>query len=301
MRLSGLKKNLSSLKADKRELIDARHKSLSVRQQCDLLDISRSSLYYKPRPLSEGMQTLLNLVDEIYTEYPFYGKRRMRAHLWRENQLDVGLARIRTAYRKLGLEAIYPKPKLSMPNKEHKIYPYLLRDVEIVRINQVWSTDITYIRLKKGFVYLMAIIDWFSRYVLDWKLSISLEADFCVETLSKCLSQGRCEIFNTDQGSQFTANDFTGLLLARGVQISMDGKGRALDNIFVERLWRSVKYECVYLHAFETVQEAISKIKKYFLFYNNKRPHQALSYNTPAEVYFKKGSALKPEVFGGVI
>ena len=228
----------------------------------------------------------MNLIDEIYTKYPFYGKRRMKAHLLREQQLKVGIDKIRTIYQKLGLETIYPKPKLSTPNKEHKIYPYLLKDIEIVRVNQVWSSDITYIRLKKGFVYLMVIIDWYSRYVLDFNINITLEADFCVEALARCLSQEECEIFNTDQGSQFTSNDFTYLLLAKGIQISMDGKGRALDNIFVERLWRSVKYECVYLHAFETVQEAIRNIKEYFLFYNNIRPHQALNYKTPAEVYF---------------
>lgn len=286
MKLSGLKKNLNSSKIDLRTLIEEGHKNLSVRQQCNLLGINRSSLYYRHKPISKEMQNLMNLVDEIYTQYPFYGKRRMKAHLWREQQIKVGLDKIRTIYKKLGLEAIYPKPKLSLPNKEHKIYPYLLRDVEIVRVNQVWSTDITYIRLKKGFIYLMAIIDWYSRYVLDFEISITLESAFCVETLARCLFNGQCEIFNTDQGSQFTSNDFTSLLLAKGIKISMDGKGRALDNIFAERLWRSVKYECVYLHAFETVQEAVSKIEKYFLFYNNMRPHQALNYKTPAEVYF---------------
>lgn len=252
-----------------------------------MLDISRSSLYYKPKPLSAEMQNLMNLVDEIYTSYPFYGARRMSKHLKHEEGLIVGRKKVSTIYELLGLEAVYPKPKLSQPNSKHKIYPYLLRDVEIVRTDQVWSTDITYIRLRQGFIYLMAIIDWYSRYVLDWEISITLSADFCVDTLKRCLGRARCEIFNTDQGAQFTSTEFTSLLLDNDIAISMDGKGRALDNVFVERLWRSVKYECVYLHAFENVKDAVEKIKEYFLFYNNKRPHQSLSYRTPADVYFK--------------
>ena len=230
---------------------------------------------------------LMNWVDKIYTKYPFYGKRRMRAHLEREGNIRVGLDRMRTIYQLLGLEAIYPKPNLSKPNKAHKIYPYLLRSLDIVRNNQVWSTDITYIRLKRGFIYLVAIMDWFSRYVLDWQISVSLEADFCIETLERSLLHNSCDIFNTDQGSQFTSNDFTQLLLSRGIKLSMDGRGRALDNIFVERLWRSVKYECVYINAFETVLEAKKKIKDYFKFYNHVRPHQSLGYKTPAEIYFE--------------
>lgn len=230
---------------------------------------------------------LMNWVDEIYTKYPFYGKRRIRVHLKRERNIHVGLDKIRTIYKLLGLEAIYPKPNLSKPNKAHKIYPYLLRDLEIIRNNQVWSTDITYIRLKRGFIYLVAIIDWFSRYVLDWQISVSLEADFCIETLERSLLKSHCDIFNTDQGAQFTSNGFTKLILSHGIKLSMDGRGRALDNIFVERLWRSVKYECVYINAFETVQEAKEKIKAYFDFYNNIRPHQSLGYKTPAEIYLK--------------
>lgn len=274
------------MKVDKRRLIEHNHENLSIRRQCDLLNINRSSLYYERRPMSRELLNLTNRVDEIYTRYPFYGKRRMRAHLKKEAGVNVGLEKIRRIYQKLGLEAIYPKPKLSLKNKEHKIYPYLLRDIAIVRVNQIWSTDITYIRLKKGFVYLVAIIDWFSRYVLDFEVSVTLEADFCIETLERCLLKRRCEIFNTDQGSQFTSNKFTSLLLDKGIQISMDGRGRALDNVFVERLWRSLKYECVYIHDFETIQETIEKLRRYFWYYNNERPHQALNYKTPTEIYF---------------
>lgn len=267
-------------------MVEQNNEKISVRQQCKLLGINRSSLYYEERPVSEETFNIMNWVDEIYTRYPFYGKRRMRAELERKKGITIGLEKIRTIYRKLGLEAIYPKPKLSIKNKEHKIYPYLLRDTKIVRVNQVWSTDITYIRLQKGFIYLVAIIDWFSRYVLDFEVSITLEADFCIETLERSLLKRQCEIFNTDQGSQFTSNKFTSLLLDKDIKISMDGRGRALDNIFVERLWRSVKYECVYIQVFETVQEAIERLRRYFWYYNNERPHQALKYKTPSEVYF---------------
>jgi putative transposase len=186
----------------------------------------------------------------------------------------------------MGLEANYPKPNLSKKHPEHKIYPYLLKDVEIDRVDQVWSTDITYIRLQGGFVYLIAIIDWRSRYVLEWELSTTLEADFCIETLARALEQGRCEIFNTDQGSQFTASNFVKLLLDKGIEVSMDGKGRALDNVFVERLWRSLKYELIYQTEYKSVREAKKGIGEYFLFYNNERFHQALNYKTPKEVYF---------------
>lgn len=228
---------------------------------------------------------LLKVVDEVYTKYPFFGARQMSSYLKRQG-LEVGRKRIGKAYKILGLESLSPKPKLSIPNKEHLIYPYLLRDIEVTHCDQVWSTDITFIRLSHGFVYLMAIIDWYSRYVLDWEVSITLEADFCIDTLKRVLRSKFCEIFNTDQGSQFTSYDFTNLLLEKKIQISMDGKGRSLDNIFVERLWRSLKYECIYLMSLNTVQEAISVIKKYFEFYNNERPHQSLRNRTPAEVYF---------------
>ncbi len=227
---------------------------------------------------------LMQLIDEEYTRHPFYGTRKMIAYL-RNQGHRVNRKRVQRLYRLMGLEAVYPKPKLSNRNLEHKVYPYLLRGIEINRCNQVWSTDITYIRLKHGFVYLMAIIDWHSRYVIDWQLSTTLDSDFCEEALGRALLCGKCEIFNTDQGSQFTSDGFTKLLLNKDVKISMDGKGRALDNIFVERLWRSVKYEMVYPSQWEAVQDARMGLKGYFEFYNGERPHQSLNYKTPWSVY----------------
>ena len=258
---------------------------LGINRQCELLGISRSGFYYKPAPISQEQLQLVNKVDEIYTEYPFFGTRKMASYLQR-NGYSIGRKRVKSIYEILGLEAVYPKPKLSLANEKHLKYPYLLKGLEISSCNQVWSSDITYIRLQGGYVYLMAIIDWFSRYVLDWELSISLDADFCVETLARVLRNGLCEIFNTDQGTQFTCYGFTELLLQNQVKISMDGKGRCLDNVFVERLWRSLKYECIYLLSLNTVKEAREAIKKYFSFYNNERPHQSLNYKTPAEIYF---------------
>ena len=265
--------------------IEANNKLITIAKQCELLGISRAGYYYKPQPISAELLAMMNVVDEIYTKYPFFGARKMSSYLTR-NGYKVGRKQVKAIYEKLGLEAKYPKPKLSIGNKEHKIYPYLLRDLEIVRRDQVWSTDITYIRLNGGYVYLVAIIDWHSRYVLHWELSISLEADFCVEALKMALLKGSCEIFNTDQGSQFTSNEFTNILLDRDIKVSMDGKGRSLDNIFVERLWRSLKYECIYLRSLASVKEARDVIKEYFDFYNNERPHQSLGECTPAEIYF---------------
>ncbi len=227
----------------------------------------------------------MRLIDEEYTRYPFYGIERMTAVLRRGGH-TVNPKRIRRLMRLMGLEAIYPKPNLSKPVKEHKIYPYLLRGVTIDRADQVWSTDITYIRLNRGFIYLVAIMDWFSRYVLSYAFSTTLDKDFCLEALRDALKVGTPEIFNSDQGSQFTSDAFTGILQEARIAISMDGRGRALDNIFVERLWRNVKYERVYLHNYETVREAVRDIEGYFDFYNNERPHQSLNYQTPAEVYF---------------
>lgn len=227
----------------------------------------------------------MNLIDEEFTRHSFYGTRRMTAYL-RNLGYAINRKRVQNLYQLMGLEANYPKPNLSKKHPEHKIYPYLLRDVAINQVNQVWSTDITYIRLQEGFAYLMAIIDWHSRYVLDWQLSTTLEAGFCIEALARTLTQGRCEIFNTDQGSQFTATDFVNLLIDNKIKISMDGKGRALDNIFIERLWRSLKYELIYQMDYRSVKEAKSGIGDYFGFYNNERPHQALGYKTPKEVYF---------------
>ncbi len=264
--------------------IEPEHSMLSLRQQCELLGMNRSSWYYQPVGESDYNLLLMRELDEQYTNTPFYGVLRMTTHLRRLGH-EVNPKRVRRLLRTMGLQAVYPQPKLSQPNPEHKIFPYLLRDVEIERCDQVWSTDITYIRLEKGFVYLMAIIDWYSRYVLNWALSTTLEADFCIEALSETLAQGRCEIFNTDQGSQFTTPRFTTLLLDKDIQVSMDGRGRALDNVFVERLWRSVKQEKVYLHDFRTVREAYRELKAYFEFYNDRRPHQSLDGQTPGEVY----------------
>lgn len=265
-------------------MLEPCHPELSLRRQCELLDINRSSYYYQPEPIDDETLALVRVVDEIYTQYPFFGTRQMVSYLHRQG-VEVGRTRIRGIYKRLGLEAVCPGPHTSKPHPEHKIYPYLLRDVEITQRDQVWSTDITYIRLRKGFVYLMAIIDWFSRYVLDWELSISLEADFCIEALTRTLSFGKCAIFNTDQGAQFTSKGFTDVLKAYAVDISMDGKGRALDNVFVERLWRSVKYECIYLHELDTVKAVRDQLIRYFSFYNTERPHQGLGGQTPAEIY----------------
>lgn len=265
-------------------LIDSQDKELSIRRQCELLALNRSSLYYRPTGESDLNLQLMNMLDEQYTRTPFYGVCKMTEYL-RQSGHQVNEKRVRRLLRKMGLEAVYPKPNLSKPNPEHKIYPYLLRGLTIDRVNQVWSTDITYIRLKKGFVYLMAIIDWYSRYVLGWSISTTLEASFCIDELAEQLEKSQPEIFNTDQGSQFTTPRFTDLLIEKNIKVSMDGRGRALDNIFVERLWRSVKYEKVYLCDFESVHDAYTGLKEYFEFYNNERFHQSLNYRTPAEVH----------------
>lgn len=271
---------------ERRTWIEESHPLLSIRQQCELLELNRSSLYYTrhPKVISDERLALLRLVDEIYTEYPFFGTRQMSDFITLHHQ-PVKRHQTRWAYEQLGLKSIAPGPDTSQPHPEHKIFPYLLRDVEVIRPFQVWSTDITYIRLRRGFAYLMAIIDWYSRFVLDWQLGISLEADFCIETLERTLGNARCDIFNTDQGSQFTSKGFTDLLEAHQIKISMDGKGRALDNVFVERLWRSVKYECVYLREWDSVIEIREALKAYFQFYNHKRPHQSLAGVTPATVH----------------
>jgi putative transposase len=228
----------------------------------------------------------MKLIDEQYIETPFYGIDKMTAWLRREGY-QVNHKRVRRLVRRMGLEAVYPRRKrgLSLPDKEHKVYPYLLKDVQITRPDQVWSADITYIRMYRGWLYLVAVMDWFSRYVLSWELSVTLESEFCVSALQQALTLGRPEIFNTDQGSQFTSIDFTGMLLGAGIQISMDGRGRVFDNIFSERLWRSVKVEEVYLRDYQTVAEARYRLGQYFELYNNRRLHQALGYRTPAEVY----------------
>lgn len=265
-------------------LIDPQDEVLSLRGQCGLLGLNRSGLYYQTVGESEENLGLMRLLDEQYTRTPFYGVLRMAAYL-RSLGHEVNPKRVRRLLRTMGLEAAYQKPNASQPNPEHKVYPYLLRGLSIDRCDQAWSTDITYVRLASGFVYLMAVIDWYSRYVLGWALSTTLDADFCIEAVGKILEGRQCEIFNTDQGAQFTTPRFTQPLLDKGIQVSMDGRGRALDNIFVERLWRTVKYEYVYLQDIQTVQEAWLGLRDFFNFYNQERFHQSLDYRTPAQVY----------------
>jgi putative transposase len=268
-----------------RPLIDTEHAELSVRRQCELLGLSRSSLYYQPAAESEENLRLMRLIDEEYTAHPFQGSRKMTVWLKEVHQEEVNRKRVQRLMRRMGLEAIYPKPKLSLAGRGHRVFPYLLRDVAIVRPDQVWSADITYVPMAAGFMYLAAVIDWFSRYVIAWRLSNTLEGSFCREMLEEALSQGQPEVFNTDQGVQFTAEAFTGRLVEAGVAVSMDGKGRCLDNVFVERLWRTVKYEELYLRCYETVPQLQRGLTGYFGFYNEERFHQSLEYRTPAQVY----------------
>ena len=268
----------------KRRLIEPDHNAISIARQCELLGLNRSSWYYRPRGVSVQDLEIMRLLDEQYTRAPFFGVRRMKIWLAEQGQL-VNHKRIRRLMRHMGIEAIYPKPRLSQRNDDHKIYPYLLRNLAIDRSDQVWATDITYIRMRRGFVYLVAIMDWFSRYVLSWSVSVTMDVYFCLEALEKALAAGQPEIFNTDQGSQFTSREFTGRLIKADVRISMDSKGRAFDNIFIERLWRSVKYEEVYLKEYPDVPSCIQGLRDYFRFYNQQRPHQALGYRTPVQVY----------------
>lgn len=263
--------------------------NLSIVRQCELLDLNRSSYYYRSRKvLNDSDHKVINRIDEIFTEHPYYGTRRM-SHALRSEGCNISRKLVRKYYEILGIEAIYPKMNLSRRNQAHKVYPYLLRNMEITEAKQVYCADITYIRLKHGFVYLVAIMDWYSRYILSWRVSISLENDFCVEALNESiLLYGKPEVFNTDQGVQFTSKDFTQILEQNGIAISMDGKGRALDNVFIERFWRSLKQEKIYRFDLETVREAKATIRDYIEFYNNKRPHQSLEYKTPAAVHFTK-------------
>jgi putative transposase len=256
---------------------------LSVRRQCELVGLNRSTLYYEPTPEAPENLTLMRLIDEQYTRCPFYGSRRITRWLVRHGH-EVNRKRVQRLLRVMGLEAIYPKPNLSA-GRGHKVYPYLLRDVAVERVNQVWSADITYVPLPGGFMYLAATIDWFSRYVVAWRLSNTLDGSFCQEMLEEALGRGTPEVFNTDQGVQFTAGAWTGRLERAGVSVSMDGRGRCLDNVFVERLWRSVKYEDVYLRCYESVPDLERGLAAYFAFYNGERPHQSLGYRTPAAVY----------------
>ena len=264
--------------------IEADHPDLTVARQCQLLGLARSSRYYAPAPVDAGDEVLMRLIDQQYIATPFYGVRRMTVWLGQQN-LSVNPKRVRRLMRLMGLEAIYPKPRLSLPNKANPTYPYLLKSLVIDHADQVWCADITYVPMRRGWVYLVAVMDWFSRYVLAWETSVTLDAGFCVEALRRALALGTPEISNTDQGSQFSGAAFTDLLREAGIAISMDGRGRAFDNIFIERLWRSVKYEEVYLHDYQTPAEARLGLGRYFEFYNRQRPHQALDYRTPAEVY----------------
>ena len=276
-------------RSQRRAMIDREEPKLSLVPQCAFLGISRSSLYYLPTEAGAEDLELMALIDQQYLKTPFYGSRRMTAWL-RNHGHQVNRKRVRRLMQLIGLEAIYRRPNTSKPNPGHKVYPYLLRGLEINRVNQVWATDITYIPMARGFLYLVAIMDWHSRYVLAWRLSNTLEVDFCVEALEEALSKGRPQIFNTDQGSQFTSEAFTSMLLAQGVQVSMDGRGPCMDNVFVERLWRSIKYEEVYLKAYQNGTEARKGIGAYLAFYNQERPHQALGYR-PGQVF----QAVSPE------
>lgn len=284
-------------------MIDPEHGRLSVRQQCDLLKLNRSNLYYQGK--DEPLENLgyMRLLDEEYTRYPFKGVLRMVEYL---NDLgyQVNHKRVRRLLRHMGIIAIYPKKNLSKAHPAHKKYPYLLKGLNINKPNQVWCTDFTYIRLRQGFVYLVAIMDWYSRYVLSWRLSNSMDSSFCIEALEDALlMHSKPYIFNSDQGSQYTSGDFTGLLLANDIKISMDGKGRAFDNIFIERLWRSVKYEEVYIKDYADLIEAKISLEKYFQFYNYERQHQGLKNKKPAELYFKisykshQADIMKKELF----
>jgi putative transposase len=260
--------------------------TLPLFQQGRILELSRSSLYYKAAPVSERDLELMRLIDEIHLKYPFYGSRRMRNEL-RDLGHDVGRGHVSTLMKKMGIRALYQKPRLSAPHPDHKIYPYLLRGVEISRSNHCWAADITYLPMARGFCYLVAIMDWASRRVLAWRLSNTLDASFCTEALEEAISKyGRPEIFNTDQGSQFTSGAFTAILDTHGISISMDSRGRWIDNVFIERLWRSVKYEDVYLKAYGSLIEVRRGLAAYFEFYNQKRRHQGLDDMTPDEVYW---------------
>jgi putative transposase len=266
-------------------MIDREH-DLPIARQAAALNISRGSVYYLPRPASDADLAIMRRLDRLHLEFPFAGSRMLRGLLAAEG-CRIGRRRVKTLMRRMGIEALYRRPRTSRPEPGHRIYPYLLRGIEITRPNQVWAMDITYIPMARGFVYLAVVLDWFSRRVLSWRLSITMDAAFCVETLEEALAKhGKPDIFNTDQGSQFTGAAFTGALAGAGITISMDGKGAWRDNVFVERLWRSVKYEEIYLRAYDSVSEARASISRYFEFYNLRRPHSSLDGITPDQAYF---------------
>jgi len=272
--------------AEKREMIEPEHKVISIQRQCEMAGLASSSFYFQPKGLSEKSLALMREIDEIYTKWPFFGSRKIREILRKKGHL-VNRKQVQRLMQAMGIQAIYRGKRTTIPDVAHKKYPYLLRDLVIERTNQVWCADITYIPMSRGWVYLVAIMDWHSRCVLSWRLSNSMDVNFCLEALAEALAKhGKPEIFNTDQGSQFTSEAFTGILLKHNIRISMDGRGRALDNVFIERLWRSLKYEDVYLHAYASVRDAHERIRKWMDFYNTERPHEGLGYQTPDAVYF---------------
>ncbi len=270
-----------------------RNSKLSIKRQCAILQLPRSTAYYEPAELSEADHGLMRRIDELHLQYPFAGSRMLRG-LLKQAGHTVGRRHVRTLMRKMGIDALYRKPNTSRRHEKSQVYPYLLRDLPVVRPNQIWAADITYIPMRRGFAYLIAVLDWYSRRVLSWRLSNTLTTDFCLEALEEAMVRfGRPEIFNTDQGSQFTSTEFTGLLQANGIRISMDGKGCWRDNVFVERLWRTIKYEQVYLHAYSSMDDAKTHLKEYLEFYNSIRPHQSLDDRTPDAVYFEDAGAEK--------
>lgn len=268
-----------------------RTSKLSIKRQCMLLNLARSTAYYKPAEVSEAVLKLMRRIDELHLQYPFAGSRMMRGLLKRDGY-QVGRRHVRTLMRKMGIDALYRRPNTSRRNKKNQIYPYLLRNLPVVRPNQVWAADITYIPMRRGYAYLIVVLDWHSRRVLSWRLSNTLTTDFCIEAVEEAIERyGVPEIFNTDQGSQFTSSEFIDLLKANGIRISMDGKGCWRDNVFVERFWRTIKYEQVYLHAYGSMSDARTRLRTYLEFYNRIRPHQSLDDRTPDALYFENVGA----------
>ncbi len=267
-------------------MIDTDHPTLSIRRQCELVGLNRSTFYWEPVGESPFNLQLMRLIDEEYTRAPFYGYRKMTARLNNHHGYQVNHKRVARLMQKMGLPAVYPRPRTSIPDQQRKKYPYLLRGLDIDWPNQVWAADITYVPMPLGFMYLVAIMDWFSRYVVAWQLSNTLDGAFCLEALRLALRHGQPDIFNTDQGAQFTAHDFTGELETAKIRISMDGRGRVFDNIFIERLWRTVKYEDIYIKEYATVPELAAGLHDYFQLYNYERPHQSLGYQVPADIHY---------------
>lgn len=274
--------------SEKTGLVEKDNQIITLSRQAQLLNVSRSSLYYKPIPISEEEISLMNLIDELYTKCPFYGTRRIKKEIRKKHSIAVSRTRIKRLMGVMGIEAIYPKKNTSKPNIQNQTYPYLLRGIAITKPNQVWGTDITYIKLNQGFCYLVAIMDWFSRYVIAWEVCNSLEIDFVIRNLEEALKTGKPDIHNSDQGSHFTSPQYTSILKTNEIKISMDGRGRCMDNIFTERLWRTVKYENIYIKSYTSIRDLRSGLKEYFYFYNKERIHFSLDDKTPAEVYFNK-------------